>query len=435
MNVRRCMRPLPNGLAAGSTSMTRFFPGTGRTTSRCICRQCSMKPLEKCQTWEWFHALLKIWWRAATGWFCWHQALGCMFSNRVWMGTGAAFGNPQFPVRCSLLPQDARCCKLTERTGGWKKAPRQAAPDTHWSTGNQPCYAQHVVLKLFAVIVINICSLSTAVVLSEMFGLKTLPSSLFTVCRPGSFCDDAGSGLGWPWAGRSPRASAVPEASWSFESEETVTSILARAREFLDLDDVLDRPWHHRGNTSDYTEFGHAQIRSFEGLHPSLHSTLDPATNEDECLFDGMHSVAWGGAMVFERWLGRLDGAPLTGCCPVCDSWLVVAQSVTAAVCWYLEQWLWMFHCSLSAVHCIFSCAVSCTCEISAARTSAGRDAVMGCDGLSYLYMWSCASLSVSWCISSWPFFGQAAFFVPVLLPRGPRSSTVPLFHCHRHCH
>ena len=28
----------------------------------------------------------------------------------------------------------------------------------------------------------------------------------------------------------------------SGESEETVTSILARAREFLDLDDVLDRP-------------------------------------------------------------------------------------------------------------------------------------------------------------------------------------------------
>lgn len=45
--------------------------------------------------------------------------------------------------------------------------------------------------------------------------------------------------------------------------------------EFLDPDDVLDWPWHHRGDTSEYTEFGHAQIRSFEGSYPSLHSHLN----------------------------------------------------------------------------------------------------------------------------------------------------------------
>ena len=113
----------------------------------------------------------------------------------------------------------------------------------------------------------------------------------------------------------------------------------------------------------------------------------------------------------------------------VCDSGsLLVFRAVTQNVSLFAvrcslyfqlrcQLHMWNFSCSHFRCKCWKSCF--------------GRDAVMGCDGLSYLYMWSCASFFVSSCISSWPFFGQAAFFVPGLLPRGPHSFTVPLFHCH----
>eukprot|EP00435_Cladocopium_sp_Y103_P070647 s114_g35.t1 len=50
--------------------------------------------------------------------------------------------------------------------------------------------------------------------------------------------------------------------------------------------------------TCEYTEYGHAQIRSFDGLYTSLLSTMDPTTNVDDFLFDGLYSVAWGDAVV-----------------------------------------------------------------------------------------------------------------------------------------
>ena len=193
------------------------------------------------------------------------------------------------------------------------------------------------------------------------------------------------------------------QAKASGESNETVTSILARVRAFLDPDDVLDVPWHHKGDTSEYTEFGHAQIRSFEGLFPSCFSTLDPATNEDDYLFDQMHSVAWGGAMVLNEhprvgpgiptqrddWVGWMEPRWLvvSGCFSVCDSSsLLIFRAVTQNVSLFAVSCSLYFqlHCQLrmwnfSCYHCSCKCWKSCI----------GKDVVLCCDGLSYLYIYT----------------------------------------------
>ena len=81
------------------------------------------------------------------------------------------------------------------------------------------------------------------------------------------------------------------------KSEATVASIVAIVHTFLDTDD-LQPSYHHRGDTSVYTEYGHAQIRSWDGIYPSAMSTMEPAANMDDLLFDGLHTVAWDDAMI-----------------------------------------------------------------------------------------------------------------------------------------
>ena len=53
------------------------------------------------------------------------------------------------------------------------------------------------------------------------------------------------------------------------KSEATVAGIVAIVHSFLDTDD-LQPSYHHRGDTSVYTEYGHAQIRSWDGIYPSV---------------------------------------------------------------------------------------------------------------------------------------------------------------------